>query len=125
MSSAHSLLALSPPSSSSTVGPISCQANNDGAYFRTFGINESPEGRVYTAADGSQHKCLRNEGNKYKCCQLCLQNKIKTKRGWRAYTHFKCEQCDVSLCTAARGQRNCFDAWHELKSGKQQYTTLY
>lgn len=59
-----------------------------------------------------QHRLVRNEEYKYKVCFQCHRDKTKTKKGWRVYTHFKCEQCGVPLCTGGRGTRRCFEIFH-------------
>ncbi|XP_061182949.1 transcription regulator protein BACH1-like isoform X5 [Saccostrea echinata] len=59
-----------------------------------------------------QHRLVRNEDYKYKVCFQCHRDKTKTKKGWRVYTHFKCEQCNIPLCTGARGTRRCFEIFH-------------
>lgn len=39
---------------------------------------------------------------------------MKTKKGWRVYTHFKCEKCNVALCRDQGSQkRNCFVLYHQ------------
>lgn len=60
----------------------------------------------------AQHRLVRNEDYKYKVCFQCHKDKTKTKKGWRVYTHFKCEHCNIPLCTGGRGTRRCFEIFH-------------
>lgn len=46
---------------------------------------------------------------KKKWCAFCHVHKIRTKSGYPTQTIFKCELCDVPLCT---GDRNCFVLYH-------------
>lgn len=67
---------------------------------------------------GLEHRLVHNEGYKYKLCVQCQFNKIKTKKGWRVYTHFKCEKCNVPLCKNQGSQkRNCFVVYHQTELG--------
>lgn len=62
----------------------------------------------------AEHRLVHNEGYKYKLCVQCQLNKVKTKKGWRVYTHFKCEKCNVALCRDQGSQkRNCFVLYHQ------------
>nr|XP_022321117.1 uncharacterized protein LOC111123204 isoform X4 [Crassostrea virginica] len=65
-----------------------------------------------TEVPSVQHRLVRNEDYKYKVCFQCHKDKTRTKKGWRVYTHFKCEQCRVPLCTGGRGTRRCFEIFH-------------
>lgn len=69
----------------------------------------------------TKHRLVHNEGYKYRLCVHCQFNKIKTKSGWRVYTHFKCEKCNVPLCTQ---KRDCFLLYHKLiAEGSQNFVT--
>lgn len=46
---------------------------------------------------------------KLRPCAFCSMCKIKTKKGWRVYTRYKCSGCDVPLCTK---HRDCFLVYH-------------
>lgn len=74
---------------------------------------------------GSEHRLVHNEGYKYKLCVQCQFNKIKTKKGWRVYTHFKCEKCNVPLCKNQGSQkRNCFVVYHQTELGDNKSVSV-
>ncbi|KAJ8299397.1 hypothetical protein KUTeg_023457 [Tegillarca granosa] len=59
------------------------------------------------------HYPVHTVESKRKLCVHCQANKTKTKSGWLVYTTYKCNACDVPLCTV---ERACFDNYHqELK----------
>ena len=65
----------------------------------------------------AEHRLVHNEGYKYRLCVQCQFHKIKTKSGWRVYTHFKCEKCNVPLCRDQGAQkRDCFVLYHRCIS---------
>ncbi|XP_060086275.1 uncharacterized protein LOC132565629 isoform X5 [Ylistrum balloti] len=55
------------------------------------------------------HRAIHTPMMKNKPCAYCLMKQVRTKSGWYVYTTYKCEVCDVPLCT---GQRNCFALYH-------------
>ncbi|XP_033752954.1 uncharacterized protein LOC117336493 isoform X4 [Pecten maximus] len=55
------------------------------------------------------HRAIHTPMMKNKPCAYCLMRQVRTKSGWYVYTTYKCEVCDVPLCT---GQRNCFALYH-------------
>ncbi|XP_069132879.1 uncharacterized protein [Argopecten irradians] len=55
------------------------------------------------------HRAIHTPMMKNKPCVYCLMKQVRTKSGWYVYTTYKCEVCDVPLCT---GQRNCFTLYH-------------
>ncbi|XP_021368186.1 uncharacterized protein LOC110459952 isoform X7 [Mizuhopecten yessoensis] len=55
------------------------------------------------------HRAIHTPMMKNKPCAYCLMRQVRTKSGWYVYTTYKCEVCDVPLCT---GQRNCFTLYH-------------
>ncbi|XP_076114861.1 uncharacterized protein LOC143082833 isoform X27 [Mytilus galloprovincialis] len=57
------------------------------------------------------HDVVRNEGNKPRLCVLCKFYKRKTKSGWKAYSRFHCNTCQVNLC---KGDRDCFKVYHVM-----------
>lgn len=59
---------------------------------------------------------------KLRPCAFCTMCKIKTRKGWRVYTRYKCAGCDVPLCT---NHRDCFLIYHTtlLQSGKPKIQT--
>ena len=57
------------------------------------------------------HRIVRNTENKPRICVLCKLNSIKTVKGWKVYSRFHCEKCEVPLCT---GERDCFEQYHRL-----------
>ena len=52
-------------------------------------------------------------GNAQRDCKYCQKYKVKTKRGWNVKTKFKCETCNVNLCSGDLTSRNCFILYHE------------
>lgn len=64
--------------------------------------------------------------NEQRDCKYCQKKKIKTKRGWNVKTKFKCDRCNVNLCSGDMTSRNCFVLFHEefVFAGNQNpYTT--
>lgn len=53
------------------------------------------------------------ENNMQRDCKYCQKYRIKTKRGWNVKTKFKCETCNVNLCSGDMTSRNCFVLYHE------------
>jgi len=60
--------------------------------------------------DDQNHIPVRNELNKPRLCLLCQAGKVKTRSGWKVYSRFHCNTCQVPLCT---GQRDCFGIYHQ------------
>lgn len=63
------------------------------------------------ASSSGLHDVVRNEGNKPRLCVLCKFYKRKTKSGWKAYSRFHCNTCQVNLC---KGDRDCFKVYHVM-----------
>lgn len=57
------------------------------------------------------HRPIKTEGYKTKLCLLCQINKTRTKSGWLASSRYRCDTCNVPLCT---GKRDCFTAYHQM-----------
>ncbi|CAC5409666.1 unnamed protein product [Mytilus coruscus] len=53
------------------------------------------------------------ENNMQRDCKYCQKYRVKTKRGWNVKTKFKCETCNVNLCSGDMTSRNCFVLYHE------------
>ena len=53
------------------------------------------------------------ENNMQRDCKYCQRYKVKTKRGWNVKTKFKCETCNVNLCSGDMTSRNCFVMFHD------------
>lgn len=58
------------------------------------------------------HHLISIPGNKKKECKYCQRHKIKTKSGYAVQTQYKCETCDVALCSGGYTDRNCLVAFH-------------
>lgn len=56
-----------------------------------------------------RHRPVKTEGYKTKLCAYCQLHRTKTASGWRVSTRYKCELCNVPLCTQ---NRDCFHAYH-------------
>lgn len=58
------------------------------------------------------HHLIPIPGNKKKECKYCQRHKLKTKSGYPIQTQYKCETCDVALCSGGYTDRNCLVAFH-------------
>lgn len=45
-------------------------------------------------------------------CLYCQVHRVKTASGWRVKTSYKCETCNVPLCSSEVCERNCFRLHH-------------
>lgn len=73
-----------------------------------FKLEENSES---ASANYAVHRIVRNFENKPRICVLCKLHSIKTVKGWKVYSRFHCDTCDVPLCT---GERDCFEQYHRL-----------
>lgn len=66
---------------------------------------------------GKLHRLIHitDEKTKNKPCVYCQFTGVKTKSGWKVYTTYQCEACDIPLC---RGSRNCFMLYHKQYVGR-------
>ena len=62
-------------------------------------------------AELAAHRPVHTAQYKQKRCVLCRHYKLTTRAGWKILTQYRCEKCDVALCT---GNRNCFFLYHKL-----------
>nr|XP_022314275.1 uncharacterized protein LOC111118864 isoform X3 [Crassostrea virginica]XP_022314284.1 uncharacterized protein LOC111118864 isoform X3 [Crassostrea virginica] len=67
------------------------------------------------------HRIVRNFENKPRICVLCKLHSIKTVKGWKVYSRFHCDICDVPLCT---GERDCFEQYHRLLELNPEFFNL-
>lgn len=68
------------------------------------------------------HPVVPVGGNyKQRECRYCRFHGNRTKSGWRVKTNYKCDICQIPLCTKESTGRNCFTNYHqEFVFGDQQ-----
>ena len=59
------------------------------------------------------HNLVLIGDRKEKRCHLCRILKCKTKAGWDILTKFKCQECDLPLCSGINTPRECFVKFHQ------------
>lgn len=64
-------------------------------------------------AENTQHTLVVIGDKKEKRCQLCRMMNCKTKAGWDILTRYKCQQCELPLCSGINSGRNCFANFHQ------------
>lgn len=90
-------------------------SENDWVSFNnTLSMPTAPQSRTSVSENYSKtpsHRLVHVEGVQ-KPCVYCRDNQNKTKSGWKVYTHYKCEACNVALCKP-RYDRLCFALYHQ------------
>lgn len=70
------------------------------------------------------HHLIPIPGNKKKECKYCQRHKFKTKSGYSRQTQYKCETCDVALCSGGYTDRNCLVAFHNEMYAPNRTTNI-
>jgi len=85
------------------------------AHLEYSAISSSSLQTMQGLPEGEKHKAMliTGTGAYKKPCVLCEFHKIRTKSGWYIYSRYKCDICNVALCTGGRG---CFSLYHQYFS---------